>query len=334
MLSRTADNLYWMARYVERAENMARLLDVSYRLSQLPRVNSNATTEWKTALSIAGQLPSFLVRHDTITASNVIAFVALAPDNPSSIVSCLHQARENARAERGVIPSELFESLNDAWLELRETTYVKVVEMSFRAFFDWVKERSHLFRGVSVGTMVRGDGFRFNRLGTFVERADNTARLLDVKYDVLVHEVGDTVMPSSAQRQQANNGLGVPSKKRGDIGDAVDYYQWGALLRSVSGFKAYRMLYRDTIRPQQVTELLIFRQEFPRSLHACYDDIQHVLERLCSHCECTRLTGEMHARLHFGRIRDIPDLHHYLTAFIDRNAALSDEIRRNFMMVV
>ncbi|VBB68946.1 Protein containing domains DUF403 [invertebrate metagenome] len=329
MLSRTADNLYWMARYVERAENMARLLDVSYRLSQLPRANDHSSAEWETALSITGQLPSFLARHDTITASNVIAFVALAPDNPSSIVSCLHQARENARAERGVIPSELFESLNAAWLELRETTYVKVVEMNFRAFFDWVKERSHLFRGVSVGTMVRGDGFRFNRLGTFVERADNTARLLDVKYDVLVHEAGEPMATlSSVQRQSESNGSsGV------DIGDAVDYYQWGALLRSVSGFKAYRMLYRDTIRPQQVTELLIFRHEFPRSLHACYDDIQHVLERLCSHCECTRFTGEMHARLHFGRIRDIPDLHNYLTEFIDRNAALSDEIRRNFMMV-
>ncbi len=340
MLSRTADNLYWMARYVERAENMARLLDVSYRLSQLPRANSNSAAEWKTALSIAGQLPSFLSRHETIKDSHVIAFVALAPDNPSSIVSCLHQARENARAERGVIPSELFESLNDAWLELRETTYGKVVEMSYRTFFDWVKERSHLFRGVSVGTMVRGDGFRFNRLGTFVERADNTARLLDVKYDVLVHEAGDTmVIPSATpqQQQRAINGRDVHySKKRvEEIGDAaVDYYQWGALLRSVSGFKAYRMLYRDTIRPQQVTELLIFRQEFPRSLHACYDDIQHVLERLCTQCECTRMTGEMHARLHFGRIMDIPDLHDYLTEFIDRNAAISDEIRRNFMMVV
>lgn len=328
MLSRTADNLYWMARYVERAENMARLLDVSYRLSQLPRTNGEASIEWTTALSIAGQLPSFLARHDTVSAGTVIAFVALDLDNPFSIVSCLHQARENARTERGGIPSELFESLNAAWLELREIPYGKVVDMGFRAFFDWVKERSHLFRGISVGTMVRGDGFRFNRLGTFVERADNTARLLDVKYDVLVHDYDVLAYEGDAMARFGQKQDTVA------LEDAVDYYQWGALLRSVSGFKAYRTLYRDTIRPRQVTELLIFRHEFPRSLHACYDDIQRVLEYLCVRCECIRIAGDMHARLHFGRIQDVPDLHAYLTEFITRNATLSDEIRRNFMMVV
>lgn len=335
MLSRTADNLYWMARCVERAENMARLLDVSYRLSQLPRANGGSLVEWETALSIAGQLPSFLARYDAITVGNVVAFVALAQDNPSSIVSCLYQARENARAERGVIPSELFESLNAAWLELRETTYTKVIDIGFHAFFDWVKERSHLFRGISVGTMVRGDGFRFNRLGTFVERADNTARLLDVKYDVLVNGIGEPEIDLAAQRQgiedssDANLKTTIPT----DIEDAVDYYQWGALLRSVSGFKAYRLLYRDTIQPQQVTELLIFRHEFPRSLHSCYNNIQRVLEQLCGSCECTHLSGKMHARLHFGCIKNVPNLHDYLTEFIEHNAALSDEIRCNFMMV-
>ncbi|KAF0145471.1 MAG: hypothetical protein FD153_233, partial [Rhodospirillaceae bacterium] len=212
--------------------------------------------------------------------------------------------------------------------------------MGFRAFFDWVKERSHLFRGISVGTMVRGDGFRFNRLGTFVERADNTARLLDVKYDVLVHESDVLVHESGEQallealQAQRMTQEGPQAMVPSPVEDAVDYYQWGALLRSVSGLKAYRTLYRDTIRPRQVTELLIFRHEFPRSLHACYDDIQRVLEHLCSQCECTRLAGEMHARLHFGRIRDVPDLHAYLTDFITRNAVLSDEIRRDFMMAV
>lgn len=355
MLSRTADNLYWMARYVERAENMARLLDVSYRLSQLTGSNGHTSAEWRTALSIAGQLPLFLEKHNMVTASNVIAFVALDQDNQSSIVSCLHQARESARAERGVIPSELFESLNSAWLELREANYTKVVDMGFRAFFDWVKERSHLFRGISVGTMVRGDSFCFNRLGTFVERADNTARLLDVKYNILIHEANDKSAASdnSTKRRgeiafkkvkktaenRSNNyltlkiSLSRTTSLSQEVTNVVDYYQWGALLRSVSGFKAYRTLYRDTIQPQQVTELLIFRHEFPRSLHACYDDVQRVLEHLCGCCECTRLAGIIHANLHFGRVIDIRDLHSYLSEFITSNSELSDEIRVNFMMV-
>ena len=309
MLSRTADNLYWMARYVERAENMARLLDVSYRLSQLPRTNGEAPVEWTTALSIAGQLPSFLARHETVSAGTVIAFVALDPGNPFSIVSCLHQARENARAERGGIPSELFESLNAAWLELREIPYDKVMEMGFRAFFDWVKERSHLSRGIAHGTLLRDDTFRFLRLGSYVERADNTARILDVKYHIL--------LPSLS-----------------DIGGAADYYQWGALLRSVSAFESYRKVYRDLITPKRVAELLILRPDMPRSLTSCMNEVNRLLQEINGPraTELLRRCGRLHGELRFGSIDDIFErgLHEYLSEFLERIYDLGDLINTTY----
>ncbi|EKV26939.1 Protein containing domains DUF403 [Caenispirillum salinarum AK4] len=311
MLSRTADNLYWMARYVERAENMARILDVSHRMSQLPASTAHTSaSEWLPALIIAGQRPLYEKDHDEITAGAVIGFMALDPDNPSSIFSSIRQARENARAERNAIPSEMFECINAAWLEIKEMHYANLVDTGFRDFFDWVKDRSALFRGTTVGTMLQNEGFYFARLGTFIERADNTARLLDVKYHVL-----------------------APDEDR--IDEAVDYYQWGALLRSLSAFKAYRLIYRDSIKPRNVAELLILRDEFPRSLHACYDVVHQQLDVLGPKLECARLAGEMHARLHYNRAQDITrrGLHRFLTEFINRNSALSAEIAKDFLLV-
>lgn len=311
LLSRTADNLYWMARYVERAENMARILDVGHRMSQLPQVSEDrAAVDWEPPLIIAGQHAAFQERYDRISQGSVIAFMALDPRNPASIFSCLRQARENARAERNAMPSEMFESLNTTWLEIKEMTYASLLDRGFREFFEWVKERSHLFRGVTVGTMLRNEGFQFTRLGTFVERADNTARLLDVKFHVLAPD-GEA------------------------LDDAVDYYQWGAVLRSLSAFKAYRTTYRDTIQPQQVTELLVLNADFPRSLHHCYATIFHLLEGLGPKEECTRLAGELYARLRFSRIQEVRrrGLHRFLTEFISRNDLISEQIAKDFLLV-
>lgn len=306
MLSRTADNLYWMSRYVERAENTSRLLDVSHRMSQLPRAANDASAEWRPPLIITGDMDDFLKRYDGITEDNVIRWMALDQDNPSSIYSSIRIARENARAVRGTITNEMWESLNSTWLEIREITPQRLKEMGLRDYFDWVKDRSHLFRGVTVGTMVHDVAFNFARLGTFLERADNTSRLLDVKYHMLLR----------------------------DPGGAVDYYQWGALLRSVSAFKAYRKIYRDTITPDRAAELLVLRHDFPRSLHHCFDQVHQILEILGRSAECTRMAGEMHAQLHYGKIEEITKrgLHSFLEDFLDRNDSLGDEIRRNFMM--
>jgi len=309
MLSRTAENLYWMARYMERAESMARILDVSYRMSQLPG-SQDATREWLPALVISEQREPFEAIYTEVSAGTVIGYMALNPDNPSSIHATLRAARENARAERNMLPTEVFETLNTTWLEMREIQYGRLVEWGFREFFEWVKLRSQLFAGIVAGTMLTNEAYHFTRLGTAIERADNTARLLDVKY----------------------HGL-VPDEDGAD--EAVDYYQWGALLRAISALKAYRMIYRDTIKPRQVVDLLVLRQAFPRSLHACYAELHPTLDTLRSDSECARLSGEMYARLRYSRPQDITrrGLHRFLTDFLARNAALSDEIERTFLFI-
>lgn len=313
MLSRAADNLYWMSRYMERAENMARFLDVGYRMSLLPVGGDPQRTQWEPALIIAGCEESFAARRLEVNARNVVEFLALELANPSSIAACLYQARENARAMRTQVTTEMWESLNSTWLEIRGLDYRRLEEMGLRAFFDWVKERSHLFRGVAYGTMQRDTAFKFVRLGTFIERSDATARLLDVKYHTL-----------------------LPTPQ--DVGGAIDYYQWSALLRSVSAFQIYRRIYRDVITPARAAELLILRPDMPRSLIACFHEVTEILvglrEEFQRDYQCTRIALETQSRLRYGRIEDIfaQGLHEYLTEFIDRIAALSQAISRDFML--
>jgi uncharacterized alpha-E superfamily protein len=176
-------------------------------------------------------------------------------------------------------------------------------------FFDWVKERSHLFRGVTFGTIRRDEAFHFHRLGTYMERADNTARILDVKYHVLLPSVED-------------------------VGGAVDYYQWSAVLRSVSAFEAYRKVYRDVITPLRIAELLILRDDLPRSLVFCLRDVYQILNivRNGQSGEATRQAGEIYSSLQFGRIGDIFNvgLHEYLTDFLNSTGRLGEEINRSF----
>jgi len=309
MLSRTAENLYWMGRYMERAESMARILDVSHRMSQLPG-SQDPAREWLPALVISEQREPFEETYDTVNAGHVIEYMALNPNNPSSIHSTLRAARENARAERNMLPTEVFETLNSTWLEMREIQYSRLVEWGFREFFEWVKERSQLFAGIVAGTMLTNESYHFTRLGMIIERADNTARLLDVKFLGLITD------------EEAAD-------------EAVDYYQWGTLLRAISAFKAYRMTYRETIKPRQVVDLLVLRETFPRSLHACYAEIHPTLETLRPGSECARLSGEMYARLRYSRPQDITrrGLHRFLTDFLAKNGNLSDEIARTFLFV-
>ena len=309
MLSRVASSLYWMSRYVERAENTARVLDVSWRMSLLARDPALQGQEWSAPLSITGTVFPFAGRHDRVCAREVLHFLALDPENPSSISACARQAREIARAVRGTITSEMWEVLNATWLEMQQMTEEKLQVRGNSAFFDWVKERSHLFRGVTFGTMHRDDAYEFARLGTHMERADSTARILDVKYHVL-----------------------LPSVK--DVGGAVDYYQWSAVLRSVSAFEAYRKVYRDVITPLKLAELLILRDDIPRSLHFCLlqvvDTLGHVQN--AQSAEAVRLAGEILAGLRQGRISDIfaGGLHEYLTGFLDSMQDLSRRIQDSF----
>jgi uncharacterized alpha-E superfamily protein len=203
----------------------------------------------------------------------------------------------------------MWEVINSTWLEMSRLSQTMSDE-SFTEFFEWVKERSHLFRGVTLGTILKDIALNFIRLGTFLERADNTARILDVKYHIL--------LPSVA-----------------DVGGAVDYYQWGSLLKSVSAFEAYRKTYRDVISPLRVAELFILRDDMPRSLHACMNEVETALIAIngTSGREARRLAGEIHAQLHFGRIEDVftCGLHEYLTAFLENTDLLGGEIRSAYL---
>ena len=314
MLCRTANELYWMARHIERPENTARLLDVTYRMSLLPYEAIEPglawAEPWAVPLITSGLATAFYERFPQLSAEGVLRFMILDSSNSSSIYCCLRAARESARSVRGAITSEMYEDLNSAWLEMRGYDYQRIQATGVSKFLDWVKMRSHLFRGVTFGTMLRDEAYHFIRLGTHIERADNTARILDVKYHTLLRSAAD-------------------------VGGAVDYYQWSALLRSVSGFESYRKIYSDVITPRRVAELLILRQDMPRSLHSCMNFIHETLEELCDEStrEVERASGELHARLHYAKTDDIIKfgLHEYLMEFVDRISVLGAEINRAFL---
>jgi uncharacterized alpha-E superfamily protein len=312
MLSRTASHLFWMARYIERAENMARILDVTANMALVPNAALSEAALWQPALEISGNAEAFQERFKDYTASNVIHYLAMDKENPSSIYSALYSARENARSVRVALTSETWENINSLWLEFSQFEGKDLAEAGLREFCDWVKARSHLFRGVSVGTMLQDDAFQFLRLGTFIERADNTARLLDVKYHLL-----------------------LPQEE--EVGGGVDYYEWSAVLRAVSAFQAYQKVFDDTIQPWRVAELLVLRKDMPRSLHACFAEVSKILDVLTTgrHVECKRIAGEINSSLLYGRMDHIfqNGLHEFLTEFIERNHQLGSEIQRTFLNV-
>ena len=309
MLSSTADHLYWMARSMERAENTARMLDVTYRMSLLKQAVAEPHHEWRAMLSISGLHEDFEERYDEPSAANVMHFMALDEKNPGSIYNSIFTARENARAVRGSITSEMWEALNSTWLEMRGIHAEGIAENGLSPFFEWVKERSHLSRGITHGTLLRDDTYRFLRLGTFFERADNTARILDVKYHIL--------LPSLSE-----------------VGGAADYYQWGALLRSVSAFESYRKVYRDQITSKRVAELLILRADMPRSLTTCMNEVNRLLQEINGPRagEVLRRCGLLQGELRFGSIDDIfsHGLHEYLSEFLERIYDMGDLINKTY----
>src|SRR5450830_2078190 len=312
MLSRTADHLFWMSRYTERAENTARLLDVNYQTSLLPQSESVALVGWQGLLSISELLPAYTEEHGEVTAHNVMDFMVKDESNPSSIVSCLGAARENARAVRGTLTTEVWETLNTTWLEVQEKLASGMLEQDPGQFFEWVKFRSHLSRGVTLGTMLKDEAVHFIRLGTFLERADNTARILDVKF----HGINEIERNQQVMQR--------------------DFYYWGALLRSVSGFEIYRKVYRDVITPERVAELLMLRGDMPRSLLACMDDVVANLAEVRNDvsADTERLAGKLHADLKFAKIEDILEagLHDTLTEFLERIFELGNRISRDFLV--
>jgi uncharacterized alpha-E superfamily protein len=313
MLSSTADHLFWMARYTERAENTARMLDVHLQSSLLAggRSDEQRSQAARAVLTISELEPAFTEQYDTFSSEKVLRFMVAQPSNSSSIYNALYAARENARAVRGAITTELWETMNVTWLELQERLVNDDWCLDMPAFFTWVKHRAHLTRGVMAGTMPRNDAYRFVALGTALERADNVARLLDVKFF---------------------EGSGAEVK---DWDAKGEYYHWAAILRSVSGFEIYRKTYRDTITPARVAELLMLRADMPRSLLAA-------MNALCSHLHhlankrshnTLRKAGMLQAQIKFAHIDDVlaQGVHAYLTEFLARINDIGHGISQDFL---
>jgi len=313
VLSRDADSLYWLSRYVERAENTARILDVAYRMASMPiSYNGVDTNEWESALVTACGIDQFRAVCGEVTPERVIEFLAFSEENPSSIQSCFNTARQNARSVRSALTSEMWEAINSAWLDLRRyrTKTISVEELP--RFLNLVKEASLRYDGSAMRTMLRNDAYWFSRLGVYIERADNTARVLDVKYHVL--------LPKDAE-----------------VGGGIDYYQWAAILRSVSALVSYQWVYHQNLRPWLVADLLILREEMPRSLAACYgalsrhlDDIAH---RYGISGGAQRQARSIHARLGNRTIDDIfqQGLHEFLQEFLAENNRLGLAITQQYL---
>jgi len=270
---------------------------------------------WRGLLSISELLPAYTQRHKAVRAREVMDFMVKDESNPSSILSCLSAARENARAVRGTLTTEVWETQNQTWLEVKRMASSDNFARDPSPFFEWVKFRSHLSRGVTVGTMLMDESLHFMRLGTFLERADNTARLVDVKF-----HGGATDFLDAAADQEG------------------DFYHWSAVLRSVSAFEIYRKVYRDVIRPERVAELLILKADMPRSLHASLAEVLNNLERVTSdpQSETLRRAGKLRAQLQYGRIDEIlaTGLHAFLTQFLDRVNDLGVQVSREFLVPV
>ncbi len=314
MLSRTADHLFWMARYMERAENTARMLDINLTALLLPGSTDSELRANRAVLRISELEPAFDARYDETSRHNVLRFLVTEPSNPSSIYSCLHAARENARAVRGTLTTEWWETINDTWLQFGERAASGELEAHPETLFEWVKFRSHLSRGVTLGTALQDDALFFTQLGTFLERADNTARILDVRFvDV---EQADS---RSAARQ------------------LEDFYYWTSILSSVSALEIYRKVYRDVVTPARVVELLILNQQMPRSLLASVDGVCSNLAMLRTDTsrEVERTAGKLRAELLYSDLREVFSIgvHTFLTGFLARVYELGNQIARTYLML-
>ncbi|MBM3288899.1 MAG: alpha-E domain-containing protein [Candidatus Hydrogenedentes bacterium] len=292
MLSRVADSIYWMNRYIERADNVARFVDVNYHLHlDLPSVDGD---QWGPLVRATGDYAAFASRYGAPTRETALQFLAFDRDNPNAIVSCLHAARENARTIREIIPSEIWEHVNTFYLMVRDAARAARELDSPHDFLERVKSENHLFTGITENCMPHGEVYHFARLGRYIERADKTLRIMDVK-----------------------TFLELPS--RIDVGDAIDLIQWSALLRSASGFEAYRKRHGG-IEPERVAQFLVLDREFPRAVlycvHAAEDSlhaISHTPEDSFSNRAEQRI-GQLASELAYADIQTIvaEGLHEYL----------------------
>jgi uncharacterized alpha-E superfamily protein len=313
MLSRTADNLFWLARNVERADYLARVLEAAQRLSAMPSAYVGVSNEWETALATASCADAFYQSYDQANESNVTEFLAFSPANPSSIRNCFDTARTNARAVRTALTTAMWDAVNSVWLDLQRSGNGPTSREDFARCLRWVQDSATLIDGSAYRTMLRSNAYWFSRLGVHIERADNTARILDVKYHLLL----------PAQEQ---------------VGGALDYFQWASILRSVNALTAYHWVYRENVKPWLVADMLILNEKMPRSMAACYDNLVQNLDQIAQaygrQGPAQRRARAMRTRLQNSRMDEIfaSGLHEFIVDFIGDNNGLGTDIAKQYLL--
>ncbi|MFN3470068.1 MAG: alpha-E domain-containing protein [Novosphingobium sp.] len=314
MLGRSANGIFWLFRYLERAENISRLIEAGFRMA-LTRDVSDASDEWRSLIVTLGLQPGYEARYGPeYTGPHVFNYILRDRDNTGSVLAMTEMARTNARMVRAGITREVWESVNDGWMRLKEALARPVTETRLGDVLDLVRRQSTQVRGAMEGTMLRNEIYNFARLGSFIERADNTARILDVKYYVL--------LPSISY-----------------VGSSLDNVQWENVLRSVAGERAYRWLNAGRMDPRGIAEFLILDGRFPRSLAFCYSKLRSNLASLAreygSEMHCHEILRDADCQFHQATIEAIFEqgLHEFIGTFIRNNTALALQIQRDYRFI-
>lgn len=312
MLSRTADNLFWMGRYIERAETMARLLQVGARMNLMPDAVDGYRSEWESILQASGTMPDFERKYGDPVERNAITHLFFDNENPSSVASCIHSARENARIVRTALSSPVWDAINGAYQEFKAIARLPRSEIDLNDLTEWTSRHSALTTGTIGSTLLRNDGYDFINLGISLERADNTARFLDVKYYVLLPDAGY-------------------------VGSGLDNYQWQTLLRGMQMHRAFHWAYGGEINPTKIVDLLILNPACPRSLRAAMNEASLRLEHLCKTYGATTdaqvQVRALLADLSSLKTADIFDegLHEFLTRFKAQVAQVAVTVSRTYL---
>ncbi len=316
MLSRVADSLYWMSRYIERAENIARLLDVNLQLLlDFEEVDDDKLKgHWEPVIRAAGEEELFYELYDTADSQSVTEFLTFDRQNPSSIISCMLMARENARMIRDQISTEMWQCLNETYLFLKSNNAKQVWESGPYEFYRQIQDYSHLFLGLTDATFSHKEGYYFMQVGKFLERADKTSRILDIKYHMLLPSVDE-------------------------VGGAVDAVQWSAILRSCSAYEAYHRMYVTSVNPLKVSDFLIFNHDFPRSILFCVRELDKNLHRI-SGCPLgeyanavERLSGRLLSDMKYSNIQEAfrSGLHEYLGTLQEQFVEIGKAVFETYM---
>ncbi len=310
MLSRVADSIYWMSRNIERADNVARFISVNLHLMLDSDVGQEQ--QWLPLINTSGDHKAFFKRYETASQDNVIQFLAFDESNPNSILSCLRNARENARTVREIITSSMWQQLNEFYLFVRDSVEQKDSLESLNRFFLQIRRGAATFIGLTDSTMIRGEAWHFSHLGRMLERADKTSRILDVKYFILL-------------------------KSADEVGEPIDYIQWGAVLRSATAFEMYRKTC-GPIEPTKVVEFLLLNHAFPRSVSFCLSRARHSLHSISgtpefqAHSKAERVLGSLCSDLVYAQINKVIEsgLHQYIDQLQSKMNEVGTEISNTF----